>query len=87
MIVNGKNSTRVNVVMIGDRCIGSCFPGIVDVPLENTTRLWSDPNSWTNGVVPIAGDTVTIESGWNMVYDVEESPIIDLLFVNGRLTF
>jgi cell migration-inducing and hyaluronan-binding protein len=38
-------------------------------------------------MVPEAGESAEIKSGWNMVFDLEESPIIDVLVVNGRLTF
>jgi len=49
--------------------------------------LWSDPKSWTSGKVPIEGEDVHVESGWNMIYDVEESPVFKLVRINGRLTF
>lgn len=28
-----------------------------------------------------------IESGWNMLYDISESPIVNRIEINGRLTF
>jgi len=38
--------------------------------------------------VPVEGDNVTIESGWNMVFDLnDKSPIYNKIFVNGDLTF
>ena len=33
------------------------------------------------------GDDVVIESGWNMYLDIEETPILNILEINGRLTF
>jgi hypothetical protein len=37
--------------------------------------------------VPIEGDEVIIESGWNMIYDIEESPYLSKLEIRGKLTF
>lgn len=71
----------------GTRCT-DCYEEIVEVEtVENTTRLWSDPNSWPNGTVPVEGDEVHIESGWNVTFDMEESPIYGLIRVNGFLQF
>ena len=28
-----------------------------------------------------------MESGWNMIYDLKDSPILNYLEINGRLTF
>jgi hypothetical protein len=60
---------------------------ITNTPVENTTRRWSDPKSWNTNKIPVAGDNITIESGWNMIYDVAVSPILNYLEINGRLTF
>jgi hypothetical protein len=57
--------------------------------IEDDIRYWSNPDSWTNGTVPIAGEDVHVESGWNMVYDLNdtEAPIYNNMEVNGKLTF
>ena len=39
------------------------------------------------GRVPQEGDEVVIEAGWDMIYDVFDSPILSKLEINGRLTF
>ncbi len=58
------------------------------VPDENRTRYWSNKDDWTNGTLPLEGDDVHIEPGWNMVYDLNgSSPIYKLIRVNGNLTF
>jgi hypothetical protein len=73
------------------KCVGSCIRTIVDVPIENTTRLWSDPKSWDYdniiGHVPLENEDVEIIPGWNMIYDLLDSPLINKLEINGRLTF
>jgi len=50
--------------------------------------LWCDVSSWvdTLGRVPIEGDDVVVESGWNMYLDCD-TPILNTLEINGRLTF
>jgi len=73
---------------VGDRCGDNCFEAIVEVDtVENTTRLWSKNSSWPDGLVPEAGASVHIESGWNMTFDMEESPIYELVRINGYLAF
>ena len=52
---------------------------IEDKPLEDTIRRWSDPKSWDTGKIPLFNETVIIKSGWNMLFDLEESPIVDML--------
>lgn len=72
---------------MGYRCDGPCMSDIVEKPIETTIRRWSDPASWDSGKLPIAGESVEIQSGWNMLYDLPESPILSMLEINGRLTF
>tara|TARA_B110000285_G_scaffold54144_1_gene61670 strand:+ start:760 stop:1521 length:762 start_codon:yes stop_codon:yes gene_type:complete len=72
----------------GTRCIGSCFAeAIVETDVIDPIKLWSDPKSWTSGKVPLAGEDVHIESGWNMTMDVADTPIFRLVRVNGILNF
>ena len=75
--------------MKGYRCIGSCLPQINDTVIETEFRRWSDPNSWTSLAVPVANESVVVESGWNMLYDIDDAnaPILSMVQVNGRLTF
>ena len=86
--VSAKDPLRTSVTMLGLRCIeGTCpLEGIEEVPLEAGQRLWSDVSNW-GGTLPQEGDDVTIPSGWNMILDLEETPILSSLTVNGRLSF
>ena len=46
--------------------------------------------SWTatGNVPPVAGEDVVVEAGWNMIYDLEgDSPIFQIVTINGRLSF
>ena len=60
---------------------------MVVVPLGNIT-YWSNASSWTNrnNTVPVDGDSVIIESGWNMILDIN-TPNLTKITINGRLTF
>lgn len=87
LIINGKNASRKTVNLVGYRCVGSCLAAINDTVIENNTRRWSNASSWDTGKIPLAGENVEIKSGWNMLYDLEESPIVNVLQINGRLTF
>ena len=58
------------------------------MPLELTPRMWSLSSSWDNlpDRIPIEGDKVVIESGWNMIFDMETTPDLDSIQINGKLT-
>ncbi len=47
---------------------------------------WSDPATWPNRKVPVAGDKVVIERGKNVVLDVSPPPL-NGLHIEGTLTF
>jgi hypothetical protein len=57
------------------------------VETEITTRYWSDVSNWPDETLPVEGDDVHIESGWNMILDIEETPIFESLRINGVLSF
>ena len=47
---------------------------------------WSDPATWPDRKVPVAGDKVTIDSGKEVVLDVNTPPLNGLT-INGKLSF
>ncbi len=47
---------------------------------------WSDPATWPDHKVPVAGDKVTIESGKEVVLDVSPPPL-NGLHIEGKLSF
>lgn len=90
MVLNYKDESLGKSLLVqGHKCLtGVCQTNVVEeVELEEGSRLWSDPANWPDGVLPQEGDDVIIESGWNMYLDLEETPILKSLEVNGRLTF
>ena len=93
LAVSGNNEPEDEglsaVSLRGVRCVGGC-PQVddEDVPLELIPRLWSDPGAWENlpGRIPEQGDAVVIKSGWNMLMDIDETPDLASLQINGKLT-
>jgi len=71
----------------GQRCAGECLDAIEEKETEDTIRRWSDPANWPNEEMPKAGDDVIVLSAWNMLYDLEESPIYNNIEIQGILTF
>ena len=59
---------------------------VVDLPISDITKLWSLPTTWKEGVVPVGGD-VEVLPGENIIYDLPDSPIFDVVTINGQLTF
>ncbi len=47
---------------------------------------WSDPATWPNKKVPVAGDKVTIGSDKDVILDVSP-PALGGLTINGKLSF
>jgi hypothetical protein len=87
--MNGKNNTRTNelVTFKAHRCDGPCNEDVAVVATENRTRYWSNTADWPEGEFPEEGKDVIIQPGWNMIYDLEESPIYKVIQINGILTF
>lgn len=86
--INGRNPDKNHILMEGLRCItGVCNLGdVIEVPLMEGQYLWSDETVW-DGQPPQEGDDVEVPSGWNLVLDLEETPIFNSLTINGRLSF
>ena len=89
-VVNGKEESSKKLKIEPLECIhGTCvLDEVIEVALEEGQRLWSDPESWgEGGKVPEEGDDVEIMSGWNMLLDINETPKLKTLTINGRLSF
>ena len=77
MVINGKNNTKANrhYKIVASRCVGDCLTAITTVETEDRKRYWSKPIDWPSGKVPAEGEDVEIESGWDMIFDLEDSPV------------
>jgi hypothetical protein len=53
---------------------------------ERSTSRWSDPATWPNRKVPVAGDKVTIGRDKDVILDVSP-PALGGLSIDGKLTF
>lgn len=86
--VNGKNPDKNKLLLEGLRCItGVCnLDEVVEVPLMEGQYFWSDETVW-GGQLPQEGEDVEVPSGWNLILDLEETPIFNSLTINGRLSF
>jgi len=75
--------------MEGVRCIGGCLEDVEDVDIEDGLRYWSELDDWDGTIdhLPEAGEMIEIIPGWNMIYDIDDSPVLEMLTINGRLTF
>jgi len=45
--------------------------------------------NWPNldNRIPIAGEKVLIQKGYDIIYDIGTSPIFESIEINGKLTF
>ncbi|MDR2215750.1 MAG: G8 domain-containing protein [Nevskiaceae bacterium] len=58
----------------------------VSAAAQSQEARWSDPNTWPNRKVPVAGDKVTIGRDKQVVLDVSP-PALAGLSIDGKLTF
>jgi len=76
---SGENDLERQITFLGLECLYDCYDSVEEVELETDIRYWSNASSWTSGAVPVEGEYVEIESGWNMYFDIEESPVLDVM--------
>lgn len=87
-VLNGKNSSWTNLNIKGYECAWNCdLPDVVEEEMATSSIPWSDPNSWPSGAVPVADEEVEIPSGTWIEFDIEDSPHLASLTINGRLSF
>lgn len=88
-MVNGKGTENRNILEItGWRCVVNCIEAAIEeLEISDVQIPWSDPTSWDSGVLPVEGEDVEIPPGVNMLFDLDESPILKKLTINGRLSF
>lgn len=88
-VINGDElDNRKTLTIEAFACVVNCEEeAIEEVEISEDQILWSSADSWESGSVPIEGEEVEILPGINMVFDLDESPILDKLTINGRLSF
>eukprot|EP00854_Cymbomonas_tetramitiformis_P005761 gene5761-6952_t len=65
---------------------GCPAPPVITVEKETFTRKWSNASQWPGGIVPAAGEKVTIEPAWRMWLDVQPASLAELA-IQGELHF
>ena len=53
----------------------------------SAVQLWSNPLTWSNGQLPAEGESVTIPKGTSIVFDVDSTPVLDTVTIEGSLYF
>lgn len=89
-VVNGKDyENRSTLRMEGFRCIINCDLEAIDeeVEIADGPLPWSEADSWESGAVPVEGEDVEIPPGAWIELDLEDTPRLKSLTINGRLTF
>ena len=72
--------TEVNAVI----CRYMCPDPTSGFIKEQFLRKWSNATQWPNGVVPQAGDNVTLNGNWTVLLDVDPNPL-DYFIIDGTL--
>jgi hypothetical protein len=88
-VINGKLMGNRSVLDFeGFRCLVNCdLEEIEEAEISSDVQPWSLESSWPSGNVPVEGDDVTIDPEMNILFDLEESPLLKSLTINGRLSF
>ena len=83
----GSRTLQLNGVRCRDNLVPWCAPPAPPTSCTGETKLWSNTATWPLGRLPVDGEDVTIPSGVIIVFDLEESPILKLIKVDGCLRF
>lgn len=82
---SGKNRSLFEYTSVtGVICELLCPPAPGTFVLEDFVRKWSNATQWPNGVVPVAGDNVTVKGEWRLLLDVDPAPINNFT-IDGNL--
>jgi len=49
--------------------------------------FWSDDTTWGGEFAPMAGESIYIPSGLNLLVDIDTSPIMNAIICEGSLLF
>src|SRR5262245_1506420 len=80
-----SNRAVLLVSLVPALLLGS-VAAVVHAQTAGSPTNWSDPNTWPNRKVPVAGDKVTIGRDKNVVLDVSP-PALGGLSIDGKLSF
>jgi hypothetical protein len=67
------------------------FDGIGDVATKGLVfryvKRWSDVETWGFDAPPLEGEAVSIPAGMHLLVDVDSTPVLSFLTVEGSLIF
>lgn len=90
-VVNGKLTSSKQVEFQTTKCryfeAAWCVAATVVTECTGTPMLWSDTTTWPTGVLPADGDSVEIPDGKIIVFNLAESPKLNMVTVKGCLEF
>ena len=88
-MVNGnwESDAEREILFEGIQCLGGCVKDVDVVEISDEYIYWSHPEEWPDKHLPEEGEDVEILAGWNMILDVADPPILNMIRINGRLTF
>jgi hypothetical protein len=92
LCVSGKGKPLFTYIDVnGIKCRYLCPQPQGEFTKEPFIRLWSNATQWPNGVMPAAGDNVTVNGNWTIIMDVDPAPIQYLtisgdVFIDNRDT-
>lgn len=98
-VANYKNADKgKSVVIEGFQCIGECVSEIDDPEGPDgeceegrVQKWWTDVSNWElqlgEARLPEAGDSIQIYKCWHMLLNIEETPELDYIEINGILEF
>jgi hypothetical protein len=49
--------------------------------------LWSSDTTWGGEFPPMTGESVYVPAGFNLLVDVDRTPVLNAVIVEGSLTF
>ena len=50
-------------------------------------NYWSDEDTWGGEFAPLEGESVYVPTGLNLLVDVDETPVLNFVFVEGSIIF
>lgn len=49
--------------------------------------FWSNPLTWGGDIPPLEGESVSIPKGQHLLFDIDASPMLNAIIVEGSLIF
>ena len=80
----GKQQIQHNVDVVAVYCRYICPEPEGEFEKEDFVRLWSNATQWPGGVLPVAGDNVTVHGNWTMLMDMD-TEVLSHLRIDGDL--